>query len=91
MPQLSYRENITRGRFVLCGLTLVRPSLHTVTRTGVSAPHGLHTGWLQCVQVCQQVFDLLVGHDPAEAFHFGSSKFDDVGYTIVVGGQSAQG
>ena len=31
---------------------------------------------------------MLVGHDLAEAFHFCSAVLDDVGYAVVVRGQS---
>ena len=47
----------------------------------VDSPRGLER-----VQVGEQVFDLLVGHDLVEAFHFGPAVFDDVGYALVVGG-----
>jgi len=42
------------------------------------------------VHVSQQVLDLLVGHDLAEAFHFGAAVLDDVGDAVVVGGESAE-
>ena len=44
---------------------------------------------LQRVQIRQQVLNLLVGHDLAEAFHFGSSILDDLGHAVVACGQSA--
>lgn len=33
---------------------------------------------------------MLVGHDLAETFHFGAAILDDVGDTVVVGGESAE-
>ena len=47
--------------------------------------------FLQRVQIRQQVLDLLVGHDLAEAFHLRSAILDDVGHTLVVCRQSAYG
>src|SRR6266536_3430302 len=55
-------------------------------RTRVSAPHGLER-----VHVDEQVLDLLIGHDLAEAFHFAAPVLDDVADAGVVGRQSAQG
>ena len=34
---------------------------------------------------------MLVGHDLAEAFHFGAAVLDDVGNAVVVGGEPAEG
>src|SRR5713101_8641918 len=46
------------------------------------------SGLLQSVQICQQVFNLLVGHDLAEAFHLGPSELNDFSHALVVGRQS---
>jgi hypothetical protein len=72
------------------------PQRHNIARpqqgnAGFSGNWQLVTGnCLQRVQIRQQVFDLLVGHDLAEAFHLGPSIFDDVGQALVVCGQPAQ-
>ena len=43
---------------------------------------------LQCVQVSEQVVELLRGQLIPEARHLGPSQQDDVGYPIVVGGNA---
>ena len=45
---------------------------------------------LQRVHVGDQVFDLLVRHDLAKAFHLRASIFDDVRDALIVRGQSAE-
>ena len=45
---------------------------------------------LERVQVSNQLFNLLVAHDLAETFHFGSPVLDDIDDTVVIGRQPAQ-
>src|SRR6266404_2137587 len=52
---------------------------------------GLLRTALQRVQISKQVLNLLVRHNLAKAFHFGSSILDDVSHTLVICGQSALG
>ncbi len=42
------------------------------------------------MQVGEQVFDLLIAHDPAKAFHLAAAVLDDLAYPVVVRRQPAQ-
>ncbi len=41
------------------------------------------------VQVGEQVSDLLIGHNPAEAFHLAAAVFDDLADAVVIRRQPA--
>jgi hypothetical protein len=42
------------------------------------------------VQIREQILHLLVGHDLIETVHLGAPIFNDVGYAVVISGESAQ-
>jgi len=46
---------------------------------------------LQRMQISQQVFNLLVSHNLAEAFHFRSAVLHDVSHALVICGKSTLG
>ena len=60
-----------------------------MTQSSLVSSNSCRSGSLQRVQVCQQIFDLLIGHYLAETFHFGATVLDDVGHAIVVCRQAA--
>jgi len=42
------------------------------------------------MQIRKQVFDLLISHDWAKAFHLCAPVLNNVGHAIVVGGKAAE-
>jgi hypothetical protein len=49
-----------------------------------------HSRWfLQRVHIREQILDLLVGHDPSEAFHFAASELDNFADAGIVCGKAA--
>src|ERR1700730_3861493 len=76
-------------------IILMYPSLQfvlapTVADKSVRSTLANAQGHLQRAQICDQIFNLLVGHNLAEAFHLCSPILDDIGDALVVRGQSAQ-
>ena len=46
--------------------------------------------FLKRVQICKQIFNLLLGHDLVKTFHLGASILNDVGYALIIRRKSAE-